>query len=313
MNKLTFTDFVGNKGTVKKVELLIDEALKDQHARIPDMAFLGPAGHGKNTLAEIVANETKRKILVINSTIIRDPFQFRGLIIDLKEHHAGSIIMVDECHALTRKIQDNLLTATEHPRELHTSHKDQTFKDALNENMSFIFATTHGGNIRPALLSRLEPIDFLPYSTAEQLEMAIKYLKRKHDFKSEQIDPKCIIEVAKRARNGRQVARFCDTIVRYMKKHALEKLDAVTVDECFKVLGVDHNGLTRLDRTMLTKMSKMNAFVGLDTLDAILPTSKKEIKEYIEPFLLQRGFIIRTSSGRMITEKGKLAIKMEKK
>jgi Holliday junction DNA helicase RuvB len=309
MSKLTFADFVGNKGTVGKVELLIDEAMKDRHARMPDMAFLGPAGHGKNTLAEIIANETKRKLLVINSTVIRDPFQFRGMIIDLKENHDGSIIMVDECHALTRKIQDNLLTATEHPRELHTSHKDQVFTDKLNDNMSFIFATTHGGNIRPALLSRLEPVEFLPYSIPEQLEMAIKYLKRKHEFTPDRIDAKCIIEVAKRARNGRQVARFCDTIVRYMKKHKIEKLNRVTVDACFEVLGVDKNGLTRLDRTMLSKMSKMNAFVGLDTLDAILPTSKKQIKEYIEPYLLQKGFIIRTSSGRMITEKGRKAIK----
>ena len=305
MNKLTYDDFVGNEGAVKKVQLLVDEASKDSGARIPDMAFFGPAGHGKNILATIIGHTLDRKLMVINSTVIRDPFQFRGLIIDLAVHnHGGAIVMVDECHALTRRIQDNLLTATEYPRELHTSHKEQVFTDKLPENLSFIFATTHGGNIRPALLSRLETIEFLPYSVEEHLEMAIKYMLRRHKLDKSSLDAKCMIEVAKRARDGRQVARFCDTIVRYMKQNDIVKLDTSNINECFKVLGVDENGLTRIDRIMLKALSKMNTCVGLDTLDAVLPANKKQIKEYIEPYLLKKGFIVRTSGGRMITSKG---------
>jgi holliday junction DNA helicase RuvB len=312
MKKLTFDDFVGNEQAVKKVRLLIDEAANDSHARMPDMAFLGPAGHGKNTLAQAVANETERKLLVINSTVIRDPFQFRGLIMDLvMDNSTGAIVVVDECHALSKKIQDNLLTATEHPRELHTSHKEQTFTDSLPENFSLIFATTHAAEIKPALLSRLETVELLPYSTTEQLEMAIKYMDRRHKVSGDRLDTKCMVEVAKRARSGRQVARFCDTIVRYMKKHNIQKLDEEAVKECFEVLGVDKNGLTRIDRIMLSHLSKLNTHVGLDTLDAIMPVSKKEIKDCIEPYLLKKNFIVRTSSGRMITTKGQMALKVE--
>lgn len=310
MEKLTFADFVGNQGAMNKIQLLIDEAIKDQHATMPDMAFLGPSGYGKNTLARVIATETRRKLLVINSTIIRDPFQFRGLIINLKDEvgQSGAIIMIDECHALPKKIQDNLLTATEHPRELHTSHKDQVFTERLDANFSFIFGTTHGAHLKEALLTRLEIIELLPYSVNEQLVMAIKYLIRRHGFKKPDIEVNPIMEVARRARNGRQVTRFCDTMVRYMKKHKLTKLDKETADACFKVLGVDKNGLTRLDHIMLMKLSQMNTCVGLDTLDAVLPTSKKQIKESIEPYLLERGFIVRTSAGRMITSKGRKAL-----
>jgi Holliday junction DNA helicase RuvB len=315
MNKLKFSDFIGNKGAVGKVELLIDEAVKDKFARMPDMAFLGPTGHGKNTLSEVIANETGRRLLTINSTVIRDPFQFRGLIINLKDQvkQGGAIINVDECHGLSRKIQDNLLTATEAPRELHTSHKDQVFTESLPDNFSFIFSTTHSGNIKSALLGRLEIIELLPYSTAEQLEMAIGYLIRKHEFVKTDIDVKCIMEVAKRARSGRQVARFCDTIVRYMKKCKVKKLNWAATNACFEILGVDKNGLTRLDKIMLSKLSQMNTCVGLDTLDAVMPATKKQIKEQMEPYLLKRGFIVRTSSGRMITSKGRKALTGEKK
>jgi Holliday junction DNA helicase RuvB len=314
MKQLTFDDFVGNEQAIKKVKLLIDEAIKDTHARMPDMAFLGASGHGKNLLANVIATECKRKLLVINSTIIRDPFQFRGLIMDLvMNNNVGSIVVIDECHALNKKIQDNLLTATEHPRELHTSHKEQTFTDKLPDNFSFVFATTHAGEIKPALLSRLESIELLPYSSSEQLEMAIKYMERRHKISGDKLDTACMVEVAKRARSGRQVARFCDTIVRYMKKHGLTKLDDKAVTECFEVLGVDKNGLTRVDRIMLGHLSKLNTHVGLDTLDAIMPISKKEIKDCVEPYLLKKNFIVRTSSGRMITTKGQMALKVESK
>jgi len=310
MEKLAFADFVGNKGAVGKIQLLIDEAIKDKHAAMPDMAFLGPSGYGKNTLAKVIATETNRKLLIINSTVIRDPFQFRGLVINLKDEvkNDGAIIMIDECHALPRKIQDNLLTATEHPRELHTSHKEQVFTERLDANFSFIFGTTHGAHLKEALLTRLEIIELLPYSVNEQLEMAIKYLIRQHGFKKEDIEVAPIMEVAKRARNGRQVSRFCDTMVRYMKKHKMTKLSKDAAAACFEVMGVDKNGLTRLDIIMLTKLSQMNTCVGLDTLDAVLPTSKKQIKESMEPYLLERGFIVRTSAGRMITSKGRKAI-----
>lgn len=305
MTKLTYDDFVGNEGAVTKVQLLVHQASKESTARIPDMAFLGPAGHGKNTLANIIADELGRRLLTINSTVIRDPFQFRGLIIDLATNcHNGSIVMIDECHALGRRIQDNLLTATEYPRELHTSHKDQVFTDKLPENLSFIFATTHGGNIRPALLSRLETVEFLPYSVEQQLEMAVKYMKRRHKLDGSNMEAKALVEVARRARSGRQVARFCDMIVRYMKMNNIDRLTVDVMHKCFEILGVDENGLTRIDKMMLSQLAQMNTCVGLDTLDAVLPSTKKQIKEYIEPYLLKKGFIVRTSAGRMITTAG---------
>jgi len=310
MSKLGFDDFVGNEQAVQKTLLLIDEARGDSSIRMPDLAFLGPSGHGKTVLSSIVANECDRKLLIINSTVIREPFQFRGLIIDLVDSAtSGAIVLLDECHALSRKIQDNLLTATEHPRELHTSHKDQVFTDKLPQNLSFIFATTHAGALKPALLGRLETVEFLPYSTKEQLEMAIKYMERAYKIDRAKMPVECMIDIAKRSRSGRQVVKFCDTLIRYMKKNKQDEITIDVVEKCFEILGVDKYGLTRVDHIMLKHLCQMNTFVGLDTLDAIMPTDKKQIREHIEPFLLKQGFIIRTASGRMITPQGRKASK----
>jgi len=310
MKDLTFEDFIGNEKALEKLELLTHEAESNVDARIPDMAFLGPSGYGKTTLAHILANHLKRKLLVINSTIVKDPFQFRHLIIELFTNNKdGSLILLDECHVLPKKIQDNLLTATEHPRCLQTSHKDQTFSESLPENCSFIFATTHSGQLKHALLSRLETIELLPYTVPEHMKMALGYLKRKHNIDKADLSPEILIEIAKRARHGRQVVQFCDTIIKYMKKEKLPKLTIESVEKCFNILDVDRNGLSRIDRIMLGHLSTLQSCAGLDTLEAIMPCSKQQIKDQIEPFLLKRGFISRTSSGRMITAKGRTAIK----
>jgi len=307
-SKLLYDDFVGNEQAIAKLKLLTHAAKDNNTVRIPDMAFLGPSGHGKNMLAEILATRLERKLDVINSTVIRDPFQFRSRIVSGDFNASGLIIMLDECHQLPRKIQDNLLSAMEHPRRLHTSHKDQIFKDSLPGNISFILATTHAGMIRKALMGRLEPIEFLDYSLDNMVEMTVKYLKRHHKMSPDTLQAAAIVDIANRARSGRQLAKFCDNIVLYMGQKGINRLNTEVVVGCFDILGVDSNGLTRVDRKMLSYMTKVNTFVGLDTLEALMNLSKKEIKENIEPFLLRREFIIRQSSGRIITPRGRKAI-----
>lgn len=313
MSDLTsFDEFIGNKKAIEKLMLVTHGGKEDAHARIPDLAFFGPSGHGKTTLAHILAHHLERKLLVINSTIVKDPFHFRGVIVDLYTNNPkGSIVLLDECHALPRKIQDNLLTATEHPRCLQTSHKDQTFSDSLPENFSFIFATTHSGKLKQALLTRLEAIELMPYTIQEQMKMALNYLQKKHNIPKDDISPDVLVEIAKRSRHGRNVVYFCDNIIKYMQKEKVARLTKDTVEQCFDVLDIDKYGLKRIDRIMLQHLLKQNTFTGLDTLEAIMPATKQQIKDQIEPFLMQRGFIVRTSSGRMITPKGRQAIKEE--
>jgi Holliday junction DNA helicase RuvB len=313
MQKLNYEDFVGNEAAVKTVRLLTDRAIGDNSCRIPDIAFLGPSGHGKNTLARIVANALDRQFIEINSTVIRDPFQFRSLMVNGDFNSTGVIIHLDECHQLPRKIQDNLLSALEEPRKLHTASKDQVFTDSLVENMSFIFSTTHAGALRKALRSRLEHVEFLEYSMKELLQMAVKYLVRAHGMKREQLDASAVAEIARRARSGRQVVKFCDNIVRYMESINQTTLDRSAIDGTFDILGVDKFGLTRVDRKMLTYLAEYNSYVGLDTLEAVMNMTKKDIRVNLEPFLLQRGFIIRKPAGRLITTKGKKAVVQENK
>jgi Holliday junction DNA helicase RuvB len=301
---LTFDDFVGNEQAIRKVNLLIHNGLGDKTLRIPDLAFIGPSGNGKTTLARIIAETLKRRYIEINSTVVRDPFQFRSYIVGPKVTSDGAVILIDECHQLKRPIQDNLLSATENPRKLHTSHRDQIFTDSIPANFSFIFATTRAGYIRPELLSRLEIIEFMDYSIDEMCTMVIKYMSRIHNIELTKADAPLIVDIAKRSRSGRHVVKNCDNIIRLLEKKGLKRLTNELVEEAFDIIGIDENGLTRKDRKMLKYLAMRNTFVGLDTLGALMNMPAKEIKDNYEPYLLKKGLIVRKTSGRVITQRG---------
>jgi len=309
MQEMNFDDFVGNKGAVAFVRLLIARAENDKFIRIPDMAFLGPSGHGKTTLARIVANHLERGFCEINSTVIKDPFQFRGYVTNPKWTGSGVIILLDECHQLKQKIQDNLLSALEAPRKLHTEHRSQIFIDSIPENVSFVFATTHAGQLKPALRSRLRSIELLEYNEAERQEMTVKYLNRQYGLSGAQFDVQAVLQIAKRSREGRHITENCDDIMELMKQKGITKLTTEAVEKTFRIKGIDVNGLSRLDRKLLGYMAETKTFVGLDTLEAAMNMTKKEIKETLEPWLLRNSFITRHAAGRLITPKGQHALR----
>ena len=156
------------------------------------------------------------------------------------------------------------MSATENPRKLHTSHKDQVYRDSLPENFSFIFATTKRSFIIPELMQRLETVEFQEYSEKEKCEIAANYLKNVRKIPADQLDIKCIVDISSRARSARKVIRFCDRIIDNMKMTS-RPLSRQLVDETFQILGVDSHGMTRLDRKLLRYLAKRGAPVGLET------------------------------------------------
>jgi Holliday junction DNA helicase RuvB len=304
---LTFDDFVGNKQAVAKIHLMADDASKNS-TKLPHMAFLGPAGNGKTTMARIVSDYIKRRFVYINSVAVKDALVFRGLITHPDNMKHGSVIVLDECHRLPGSVQDHLLSVLESPAELVTVHKGVPVRDKLPDHISFIFATTHAGYIRDALLSRLEQVEFHEYTTEEKQIIAAKYLHRTYGIKGTQMEPAAIIEIGRRARSGRHVVRVCDNIIRFLRANNLESISKEVVTEVFRILGIDLNGLTARDKILLGYLAE-NGRCGIDTLEAYLNTPKRDIREKIEPYLLRAGLIERQSNGRAITPRGMKALK----
>jgi Holliday junction DNA helicase RuvB len=307
---LTFDDFVGNAQSVQKIRLLTDAA-KSNNTRLPHMAFIGSPGNGKTTMAKIVADYMERRFVYVNSVAVKDSMVFRGLITHPDNMKHGAVIVLDECHRLPASVQDHLLSVTEEPAELVTVHKGVLVRDKLSSHMSFIFATTHGGQLRDALLSRLELIEFGEYTTEEKQIIAAKYLHRAHGLKGASMETEAIMEIGRRSRSGRHVVRICDNIIRYMNIYKAEKVTVEVVNMVFSILGIDPNGLTARDISLLGYLEN-NGRCGLSTLEAYLNMPQKDIREKVEPYLLRIGLIERQMSGRAITSRGIKALRGER-
>ena len=311
---LTFDDYVGNEDAKRKMKLLFSPGKEDKFARVADLAILGASGNGKTTIVEAAANYIGRKFHKFNSTAIKSPFAIRGIISEPPSE--GLVVLFDECHQLPKKIQDSLLNALESGKDgkrvLTTSVKETVMNDYLVENVSFAFATTHSSYLRHALLTRLHKIEIHEYTQAEREQMAMRYLKRHYNLEVDSLESEAIRDIAFRSRCGRDVVNNCDTIVLVMKDMKAEKLTADISKDAFKIIGVDEFGLTRTDRKLLDFLSINNTFVGLETLEAAMEMPKNDIKSNIEPYLLRQGYMLRQSSGRIITDKGKLALSLYK-
>jgi Holliday junction DNA helicase RuvB len=98
----------------------------------------------------------------------------------------------------------------------------------------------------------------------------------------------------------------------YAQVHKTEVTEDV-VDKSLELLGIDNVGLTDQDRKILyTVIEKFKGGpVGLGTIAASLSEEEATIEEFNEPYLLQLGFIERTSRGRIVTEKGYAHLNIE--
>ena len=304
-----FNDFVGNKHAIGQLRLLVDD--EKESKCLPHIGFFGPAGHGKTTLAQIVADETKRKFVYINSVAVKTPMLLRGIITHPENMMHGAIVCMDECHRLPKTIQDNMLSVLEKPAVLVTSYKDQIIRDTLPNHITFVLATTHQGMLNDPLISRLECVELHEYSTEEKQTIAIKYLNRVHGMKGAQFNVDAILEVGRRARSGRHVIKICENIMRFMRVEKKDKITLQIVEDVFSIIGVDHNGLTKRDALLLRYLA-MTGSCGLETLEAYLNMPRKDIKEKVEPWLLRRNLMIRSSNGRTITQRGMAALRGEK-
>lgn len=306
VENLSFDDFVGNEQAVGKVRLLADDAAKN-NGKLPHMGFWGPPGHGKTTMAKIVANHVDREFVYINSVAVKTPMIFRGILTKPDNMMNGAVVVLDECHRLPGSIQDNLLSVLEEPAILVTAYKDQIIRDNLPDHISFIFCTTHAGLMRSALQSRLEHVEFQEYSTEQKQMIAVAYLHRKHGVSSDRMDLEAILDIGRRCRSGRHVVQSCDNVVRYMRANNLNRITEDAVRETFRIWGIDKNGLTPRDKMLLGYLAGTGS-LGLDTLSAYMDMPKRDIKEDIEPWLLRRKLILRQASGRAITPRGAAAL-----
>jgi len=292
-------DYVGQQKVVETLTIAI-EAAKARGDGLDHILLHGPAGIGKTTLAYIVANEMESQIVVTSGPALERPADLMGTLTHLER---GDVLFIDEIHRLPRVVEEFLYPAMEDfavdfifDRGTHArSHRYRL------ERFTMVGATTKSGLLSAPLRDRFGIFRELTYYTQDEITTIVK---RSAAILQVPIDKPGAAEIARRARATPRVAnRLLSRIRDFAQVRADGAITADVAAAALELEGVDELGLTDIDRRVLTTIAVnySGGPVGIEALAATLQMESDTLSEVVEPYLLNIGFLIRTSSGRKAT------------
>ncbi len=297
----TLDEYIGQKELKKNLRVFIEAAKKRKEALDHVLLYGGP-GLGKTTLAYVLANELNVNIKSTSAPAIERPADLAAILTNLKPKE---ILFIDEIHRLNRTVEELLYPAMEDYKLdviIGQGPSAKTMKIPLSP-FTLIGATTRIGLLTAPLRDRFGVILRLDFYSVEDLK---KIIFRSARILGIKIEEDGAYEIAKRSRGTPRVA---NRLLKRVRDFAQIESDGVINGEIAKRsldrLEVDEYGLDKMDRLLLlTIIEKFNGGpVGLNTLSAAIGEEKDTIEDVYEPFLIQQGFIKRTSKGRIATEK----------
>ncbi|WP_420316631.1 Holliday junction branch migration DNA helicase RuvB [Ekhidna sp.] len=300
LRPLSFSDFTGQKKVVENLKIFV-EAAKQRTEPLDHVLLHGPPGLGKTTLSFIIANELESNIKVTSGPVLDKASELAGLLTNLEPH---DVLFIDEIHRLNPVVEEYLYSAMEDYRidiMLDSGPNARSVQIELNP-FTLIGATTRSGLLTSPLRARFGINARLEYYDSKLLT---KIVGRSADILKSIIDEEAAFEIARRSRG---TPRIANNLLRRTRDFAQIKGDgAITLEiskVALKALDVDDHGLDEMDNRILsTIINKFNGGpVGLSTIATACGEEAETIEEVYEPFLIQEGYIKRTSRGREATE-----------
>ncbi len=304
----TLKDYIGQSKIKKQLEVFLKSA-KTRNKPIDHILITGSAGLGKTSLAQVIANELNRNIIITSAPILDKKGDIAGILASLNE---GDILFIDEIHRLNPATEEILYSALEDFCIDVIIGKKTTAK-TIRINLpkfTLIGATTRIGMLTNPLISRFGIILKMEFYTEEELK---EIIKRSASILGIKITDEGALEIGKVSRGTPRIAnRLLKRVYDYSIVHNKDVIDLETVKEALKFLGINSYGLDDTDIKYLKLLvEKFNGKpVGLNTIVSALAEDKYTVEEIIEPYLLRLGLIERTSRGRIATERAKNFLKM---
>ncbi len=293
-------EYIGQKEVKENLDIFI-KAAKMREESLDHVLLYGPPGLGKTTLAYIIANELGSNIKTASGPSIEKSGDLAAILSTLE---AGDVLFIDEIHRMPRYIEEILYSAMEDFVLDIVIGSESTSKNIRIDLPPFtlVGATTRAGDLSSPLRDRFGIVSKLQYYTVDELT---KIVKRTGRVLETEVAEDAAIELARRSRG---TPRIANRLLKRVRDFAMVMGDGTITLEITKMaldkLKVDAIGLDDTDYHLLKSIiEKFNGGpVGIEAIASSIGEEQTTIEDVYEPYLLQIGFLKRTSRGRIVTK-----------
>lgn len=296
---LSLQDYVGQTAVREQMDIFI-RAARQRREPLDHTLVFGPPGLGKTTLANIIANEMGASLKTTSGPVLERAGDLAAIMTNLE---AGDVLFIDEIHRLSPVVEEVIYPAME-DYQLDIMIGEGPAARSIKLDLppfTLVGATTRAGLLTSPLRDRFGIVQRLEFYSVDELASIVR---RSADILGMVMEASGAVEIARRARG---TPRIANRLLRRVRDFAEVKGDgrvtAEIADGALNMLNVDKNGFDHMDRRLLmTIIEKFDGGpVGVDSLSAAIGEERGTIEDVLEPFLIQQGFLLRTTRGRMAT------------
>jgi Holliday junction DNA helicase RuvB len=309
---LNFDELIGNEDVKLQLRIASKAALLN-NTSIPHIVFAGAPGCGKTSmskaLAEMIGHDflkvpaeglkSTKDVMEVMDQLCFDGYDKYG---NVTGRTRPSIIFFDEVHNMPLKGQEVLGIAMEEWYVATKNNYTGVVSNVWMPRFTIIGATTLLGKLSKPFRDRFKMTFYFETYSEEEIFLVVK----KHaELSGIHISDGAIKSIASRSRGTPRIAVSLLERARDAATVAeSEEVSADLAEAVFRIMGIDRSGLMKNDIKILKALFDNGAPIGIDTLSILVNEQTSSVESNIEPFLIQRGLILRTGKGRLITQRG---------